>query len=92
MSSFPLVDCSGRRAHHFLQLFRFTRYMTLRNNVLILKIFHPFFVWSLSNLERTTAAKTSLEKRIRAVSNFIVFITLVAFHSIFLMLGNCSVE
>ena len=60
--------------------------MPLRNNVLILKI---FLIWSLSNLERTTAVKTSLEKRIRAVSNFI---TLAAFHSIFLTLGKFSVE
>ena len=34
-----------------------------------------------------TAAKTSLEKRIRAVSNFI---PLVPFHKICLMLGNFS--
>ena len=34
-----------------------------------------------------TAAKTSLEKRIRAVSNFIAF---VPFHKLCLMLGNFS--
>ena len=63
--------------------------MPLRNSVPNFEDISPFLIWSFSNLERTTAVKTSLEKRIRAVSRFI---TLAAFHSIFLTLAKFSVE